>query len=296
LIYREEAIGLIYLSNFGTEIVYEKEELELLTGISKHLAVAIANASMHEYMLKQQKMQLDLNYARRIQNSFLPATLPKLKNYRFQCIYKPAYEVGGDFYDVIPINRKKIAIAIGDVAGKGVSAALLMAKVTSEIRIAAHTLIEPYRVLHALNNIINTTFHEDCFITLLYCVLNIKTNEITIGNAGHLPVLICRDNTIIQSTSGINMALGFMPDINYEQEKMVIIKGDRLILYTDGIIDCKNKEGQFFGLPRLHGEVLNYCFNPDIPFCQYMQDVIKKFKGHGMLTDDLTLVEIIKTA
>jgi serine phosphatase RsbU (regulator of sigma subunit) len=294
---REKFVGMIYLNSFEAACVFTNDDLELLTGISNQIAVAVVNARMHDYMLKQQRIQLDLNYARRIQKSFLPTDLPKLSSYDFNYFYKPAYDVGGDFYDFIPVSDRKIAIIIGDVSGKGVSAALLMARATSELRIAAYTLIEPANVLFHMNRLISNTFQDDCFITLLYTVLDIRCHELQIGNAGHLPLLLKRNNAVIELGKADNIVLGLIPNAAFVQQKITLEKGDHLFYFTDGITEARNKDRDLFGMDRIGEAFLQYQHQPNAKpdFCSLLTERLFKFlKGQPYRSDDITMVELLK--
>lgn len=295
LIHREEFLGLIYLTSINKVAVFVKDDLELLTGISNQVAIAIINARMHNYLLKQQKIQLDLSYARQIQESFLPNKLPIVEGYGFDCQYKSYFEVGGDFYDVFSLRDGKIAILIGDVSGKGVSAALLMAKASSDLRMAIHSIADPSKVLNYINNVISDTFQDDRFITLLYTLLNPKKDTIIVGNAGHMPLLIRRGRKIHEVGGGSNPALGIVPGMEFTCQTVKLKKGDALFYFTDGISESMNKEEEMFGVDRIKNAMLTSKVYDSPCMCALIAREEKKFRGAASPSDDLTMVEVIKT-
>jgi serine phosphatase RsbU (regulator of sigma subunit) len=293
LLYRKDFLGIVYLGSFEMSDVFKEDDLELLTGIANQVAVAVKNAYMHEFQLKQQRINLDLEYARRIQKSFLPQKLPRLEPIAFNYIYKPAFEVGGDFYDFITIENGTIAVVIGDVSGKGVSAALMMAKFTSELRLAACSLKSPTQVLYHMNDMVNTNFHEESFITLFYSIIDIQNLELIFGNAGHMPLLLVRDNKVIEL--GVNMcsALGLFDDSTYSQMTFKLQPQDRLLYFTDGLTETKNRKGKFFGMRRLKYILTDNTASTDPFVSRRIEAALKDFRGQSIQADDLTIVEVL---
>jgi sigma-B regulation protein RsbU (phosphoserine phosphatase) len=296
LTHQDEFLGLIYLNSINQSNVFVKDDLELLTGISNQVVIAIINARMHKHLLKQQKMQLDLSYARQIQESFLPHKLPSVEGYEFDCRYKSYFEVGGDFYDLFTLSDGRIAILIGDVSGKGVSAALLMAKVTSELRMAIHSMVAPSQVMNYINNLISETFQDDRFITLLYTLLDPSKDELIVGNAGHMPLLLRRGRKVHEVGASSNPALGIIPGMEFSAQAVKLKKGDALFYFTDGISESQNKEGEMLGVDRIKKAMLSSKIYDSTCMCALVAREEKKFRGAEHPSDDLTMVEVIKTS
>lgn len=292
LICRTEFLGILYMGSFEMSDVFKEDDKELMTGIANQVAVAIKNAYMHEYHMKQQRINLDLEYARRIQQSFLPKKVPKLQQIACNRLYKPAFDVGGDFYDFITIDEGKIAVIIGDVSGKGVSAALMMAKFTSELRLAACSLKEPGQVLTYMNDMVNSSFQEESFITVFYSIFDIQNYELIYGNAGHMPVLLTRDKKVYEVGSKMFPALGLFDDKSFSQLTWKLQTGDRLLYFTDGITEMRNQHGEFFGIENLK-EIMTMDLKEDETFVSHhIESKLKAFRGRSIQSDDLTIVEI----
>jgi phosphoserine phosphatase RsbU/P len=252
LLWRGEALGIVYLDaqTFGA---FAKPDLELLTGIAGQAALALGNARLHLELLKRHRLEQDLHLAERIQQSFLPKRIPQLTGYTFCARYDPAYEVGGDFYDFIRLPGDRIGIVVGDVSGKGVSAALYMARLTRDLRYFALAETEPGKVLAWMNRAVNEGGHDDIFVTLIYVVLDAPSATITYANAGHMPPVIRRtaerDVHVLGRTAGL--PLGVLPDVEYDSEVFQLVRGDSVLLYTDGLVEAMSPARQMYGMDRL---------------------------------------------
>lgn len=189
LLFQSEVLGVVYIDSltFGT---FAEADLELLSAIAGQSALAVGNARLHGELLGRQRLQQDLQLAERIQQSFLPKRVPRISGFEFSARWDPAYEVGGDFYDFIPLPSDRLGIVVGDVAGKGVAAALYMARLTRDMRYFALSEREPERVLRLLNAAVLETGQDDLFVTLLYAVLDIRSCKVSLANAGHMPAVV----------------------------------------------------------------------------------------------------------
>src|SRR5439155_842413 len=155
MIYDRATNGVIMVrGDDGAGMPFNQDDLDLLTGLAAQAALAMANARMHQESLKQQRLQQDLLLAEQIQKSFLPRMMPQVEGIEFFTEYRPAFSVGGDFYDVFWLNYDRIGMFIGDVSGKGVSAALLMARMSSDLRLAAAAVNDPSRAMEHVNRIV----------------------------------------------------------------------------------------------------------------------------------------------
>lgn len=252
LIFRNETLGVLYLDSFGIA-AFAQADLELLTGIAGQCAVALGNARLHEELLKRQRLEQDLQLAERIQQSFLPKRIPKLAGFTFAARYDPAYEVGGDFYDFIQLPDDRLGVVVADVSGKGVSAALYMARLTRDLRYFALAEPDPARVLGWMNKAVIDFGQDDIFVTLIFVVLDAKRRRIEIANAGHMPPLVRRraesDVVVLEEVSGL--PLGVLPDAEYETEHFQLEFGDSVMLYTDGLVEAMSPNREMYGMQRL---------------------------------------------
>jgi sigma-B regulation protein RsbU (phosphoserine phosphatase) len=200
--------------------------------------------------LERRKKELEI--AKQIQESFLPHTIPFIENYELAASSIPAQEVGGDFYDFIPISGEQTGLTIGDVSGKGIPAALFMAFSRTLLRAKACRNPGVGRMIESVNNFINEDPHSNMFVTLFYSVLNNKNNRLTFVNAGHNPPLLLRNENreIIRLSTG-GVVLGAMKGLKMDEKTIELYPGDLLVLYTDGVTEAVDKQGAQFGEEHL---------------------------------------------
>jgi sigma-B regulation protein RsbU (phosphoserine phosphatase) len=266
---------------------FTQEDLDLLTGIARLAAVAILSASLHQRLMRQQRLEQDLRFAKRVQQSFLPLEPPEVPGFAFARRYNPLYEVGGDFYDFIPLPNGRIGIAIGDVSGKGVAAALLMARLTSDIRYFGIAEQDPARVLDRVNASLISSVQDNMFATVLYLLLDPR-GKLFICNAGHIPPMVRRrDGTVLQVEEASNLALGVLPDPVFDQTVIQLEVGDSVLLCTDGLVEAKNGLGDEYGFSRLEQTMGKTATDSMID--AILKDLMH-FTGPTPQYDDLTLV------
>jgi phosphoserine phosphatase RsbU/P len=292
MIYQDQVHGVLHVRGGDGELSpFNQRDLDLLTGIAASAALVLQNARMHQESLKQQRLQQDLLLAEQIQKSFLPRMLPAVEGIEFQTEYRPAFSVGGDFYDVFWISYDQIGVFIGDVSGKGVSAALLMARISSDLRLAAAAVNDPAKALEHVNRIVLERKQHDIFVTCVYMTLNTKTHVATLANAGHLPPLIRRRKLgrVERLEGGTGTAIGIFDDAQYEQIEFKLEAGDALVLCTDGVLEAINLEGEQFGADRLEacladgdGRAANVA--------ERIQRILRGHVGEAPQYDDLTLI------
>ena len=291
LIAHEEFLGLIQVDTIRADARFTTDDLELLTGIGNQMAFAIANAKMHERLLKRQRQERDLLLARQVQHSFLPEHTPEHEGLQFCASYRSAQEVGGDFYDFIYQTEDRLAIGVGDVSGKGVPAALLMARMSADMRIFAMSELEPAGVLAKLNRRLASGRARDVFVTMLFLSLDLRTHKVLIGNAAHPPPVLRRatpgDVTELRQASGF--PLGVVPDAEFEQQEFQLQPGDSIFLFTDGVTEAMAAEHQLYGSKRVLAAVGEGPSVPQLLMEQLLQD-IRLHVGDTPQSDDLTLV------
>ena len=188
-----EALGIIQLDTSDRK-QFHQEDLDVLAAVASQAAIAIQNAPMHESLLERERVNRDLKLAEQVQKRFLPQSVPAIPGFEFFAHYDPAYEVGGDYYDFVPLPGNRLAIALGDVSGKGVAAALMMAKFSGDTRYCILTENSPAAAANELNSLLFSAGIEEKFITLSLSVLDTEKRTLAIASAGHLPVMIRRAN------------------------------------------------------------------------------------------------------
>ena len=202
----------------------------------------------------RERFEQELEVARLIQQNFLPRELPDLPGWDVAAYYRPAREVGGDFYDVIPLRDGQVGFVVGDVTDKGVPAALVMAATRSVLRASAQRLVDPGVVLERVNEHLCPDMPAKMFVTCLYGVLEPATGRLRFANAGHdLPYVKTADGVVELRARG--MPLGLMPGMDYEEKEAVLAPGDSVLLHSDGIVEAHAPDRDMFGFPRLKDAV-----------------------------------------
>jgi serine phosphatase RsbU (regulator of sigma subunit) len=243
--------GVVQIDTDQPLHAFTPEDLEVMVGAVSQAAVAVRFAKLHEEALRRQAVQRDLELARRVQLGLLPEGYPDCEGFDFFAYYQAAYEVGGDYYDFIQLPNERLALVVADAAGKGVSAALMVAKLSGELKY--HLSCEsPGAALARMNDSI-CAGATDRFVTLLAAILDRRSLTLTLVNAGH-PAPLCRrpDGTVqAVGESARGAALGLMPGQQYPEVKVLIEAGDLWLAYTDGFTEATNARGEMFGADRL---------------------------------------------
>ncbi len=291
-----KAFGVIQLDAQHSTKKFNQEDLKLLWGVANQAAVALDNARLHEETVHQEKVKRDLVLAREVQKSFLPRNLPTVKGYEFFAHYNPANEVGGDYYGFIPLSDGRLGVTLGDVAGKGVPAALLMAKLSSDTRFSMLTVADLGQATAKLNNLLyEFTSPMDRFVTLAAAVLDPVKHSVTLANAGHdSPMWYHYANGSLTDAVPVATAglpLGIMEDYQYESCQVVLDPGDCLVLFSDGLTDMVNPAGERFGFPGIREAVQDASgpVSPRVLGELLLQAVMHHASGREA-PDDLTMV------
>ena len=198
-----------------------------------------------------QQQEEELKRAREIQQMLLPSTLPQLVGVQIAGAWQPAREVGGDYFDVIQLDKNRLGICVGDVAGKGITAALLMANLQASFRAFATSEASPQVVCTKLNKFLCANIASGKFVTFFYAVLDADARTLTYENAGHSPGLLLRSDGTTETLPGGGAVLGALPDWTYQDYTVQLQPGDQLLLSTDGITEAENAKLEEFGEERL---------------------------------------------
>ena len=249
----ESVLGVVVLARGASQPTFTAGDEKLLLGLASQAGVALERARLHEDETRRQRLDEELNVARRIQLSLLPAHLPHVDGWNFAAAYSAARQVGGDFYDFLDhaLPDGRLALAIADVAGKGVPAALMMAYSRALLRAQAMAGHEPVEILQRTNRLIVQDRQTRPFLTALYADLELKTGRLTYANAGHdSPLLVSADGRS-QMLDAAGVILGAFDDIELEQRELTLAPGDLVVFYTDGVTEARGPVGGFFGDERL---------------------------------------------
>src|SRR5918995_1281841 len=206
---------------------------------------------LEEEMRERERVEQDLRVARRIQHALLPRNLPELEGWGIAHHYRPAREVGGDFYDFLNLNDGRVGLVIGDVSGKGIPAALVMACTQSVLRaVAQRAGITPGQALEEANEVLFTYLPPNMFVTCFYAIFDPTEGRLRYANAGHnLPC--CWHEGIATELRARGMPLGLMPGMGYEEKERTLAPGHGMLLYSDGLVEAHNPQREMFGTPRM---------------------------------------------
>ncbi len=254
----ERKFGVIQLDTQDRAKKFTKDDLMLLTAVAYQAAIALDNANMHLDRVSRAALVRDLELAHQVQLSFLPKERPNIDGYEFYAYYEAALDVGGDYYDFIHLPGGKLGVMLGDVAGKGVSAALLMAKVSSDARFSLLTKKDLAEAVSELNELCQDAGEIDKFVTLGAIMLDPREHCATIVNAGHLPPVIYRHATgelteaVDRDIAGL--PLGILAPYVYEQATISLEPGDALVMFSDGVTEAprSDDESTQFDMPGVY--------------------------------------------
>lgn len=286
-----KALGVIQIDTLDQRSRFQQDDLDLLASVAWQAALAIENAQNHAQLLKRRALERDLEVAHQVQQALLPDKTPNLPGYQFYSFYEPASQIGGDYYGYIPMPGGRLAVVVADVAGKGVSAALLMAKLSAEVGYLLATESTPASAMNALNVSFSRVLN-DRFITVAIVVIDPAVNEITIVNGGHMSPLLCqRGGKVVdlgEDTKGV--PIGIDPDWIYEQTVVPLAPGETVTIYTDGISEAMNGELQLYGIDRIVQLCQSKVGDTVDTLAGNLLEDVKRFVGEQDQSDDMCLV------
>ncbi|RMG63551.1 MAG: GAF domain-containing protein [Calditrichaeota bacterium] len=283
-------IGVVTVFNKRNQGGFTDDDQRLLSIIAAQSAQVIENARLY---LKEQalvRMQKQMHLANEIQIRLLPKEFPQIAGYEIFGISQPAQEVGGDYFDFIPRDDGTLAFALGDVTGKGIPAAILMANLQAIIRTEALMDLPPSEVVRRGNFLLHRNTDSDKFVTMFYGCLRPGSHELCYCNAGHdHPMLIRRDGTLMRLGTG-GTVLGFVSPFPFEQTTLVLAPGDLLVIYSDGLTEAMNPLEEEFGEERLAAFFVERRHLPLDQLQHELYSRIEEYAGGLPQADDMTLV------
>jgi serine phosphatase RsbU (regulator of sigma subunit)/predicted ester cyclase len=248
---------------------------------------------LEQEMRKRERVEQELRVARSIQQASLPKEAPELEGWEITPYYRPAREVGGDFYDFFELEGGRVGVAVGDATGKGMPAALAVTATCSMLRAVAQALgsSSPGEVLGRVNETLVARIPPNMFVTCFYAILDPKSGRLSYANAGHnLPC--CRhDEHAATDLSARGMPLGLMPGMSYEEKESVLMPGESVLFYTDGLVEAHNPKGEMFGFPRLRALIGEHAEERSLE--EALLEELYSFVGEGWeQEDDITLLTL----
>ncbi len=290
LIHFETLVGILVLSEKEDHVRFTVEDMAVLSILGNQAAVAIENSKLYHENLIKHRMEEELRLAHEIQTNLLPRMCPQSDRFEIAAYNLPSKEIGGDYYDFLPLKENRIGIAIGDISGKGIPAALLMSNLQAALRVSAVQCTHSHEVMALVNNQISQTTSPEKFATFFYGIFDPVRSELEYTNAGHNYPVLCTKHGAYHLLEKGGLIVGILEEISYQSETVRLDAGDLLVLYTDGLTEAINKEDEEFGEERLLHlirEVRNF-------EAQQVLDLILEeavnFTGGQLQSDDLTIV------
>jgi serine phosphatase RsbU (regulator of sigma subunit)/pSer/pThr/pTyr-binding forkhead associated (FHA) protein len=288
-----QALGILQLDTSDRK-QFHQEDLDVLTAVASQAAIAIQNATLHESLIERERLDRDLKLAEQVQKRFLPQSVPQIPGFEFFAHYDPAYEVGGDYYDFVQLPGNRYAIAVGDVSGKGVAAALMMAKFSGDTRYCILTENSPSAAASELNHLLFSAGIEEKFITLSLSVLDVESRTLAFSSAGHPPILVRRTNGKVEEVGEeiAGFPLGILPGSDYRHREITLSTGDVAVVYSDGVTDARNVREELYDFRenrRLIHRLAETSGGPELVGRAILQDIREYSAGHVQV-DDITLI------
>ncbi len=287
-----EAVGMLSAFSRSVKGIFTNEFIALFENLAGQVAIAWRNDRQLQSLLEVREQERELQIARNIQISLLPASLPETDHYTVAGLCVPAHQIGGDYYDCIQRDDTDVDLIIADVSGHNIGSALIMAETRTFIHARVDSLKQPAGMLHSLNKFFFGNMDcSDLFVTMFYLQYNRDGHKLTYSNAGHNNPLLWRKNkNQIELLDAEGLIFGIKPEVDFEQKTTHMEAGDILLLYTDGIIEAEDNRGEFFGVERL-GKLIKECgdLSPQELIDRIMNQV-RIFTGLRHFNDDITLV------
>ena len=284
--------GVMLVQEAAGGLRFRARRLEIITGIAQQAALAIQNDLLQKEMVVRERLETEVQLARQIQQTFLPEKMPELSGWELAARWKPARQVGGDFYDVFELPDNKLGLFIADVSDKGVPAALFMALTRTLVHAAVTETDSPGDAMKHVNELLIPDTKQGMFVTAVYAVLDINTNELTYVNAGHNPPLLVKNDGSQEYLTRTGVALGAAEGMEYEHRTIKLDENDSLLFYTDGLTESYNIDGDFYGEERLEAALAeNHCSSAN-ELIDIVENSLITFVADMPAADDLTILAL----
>lgn len=284
--------GLLLLSGKVAGFRYTYEDMTFLGIMGNQMVTAMENSELYRESLEKQRMEEELAVAKQIQTGLLPRSLPSLINFDFSAFIEPSREVGGDYYDFIPISDGCLGVVIADASGKGVPAALLIARMQAMIQSESRFGKDVDQVMSSINYFISKSTSDDRFATCFYMQMDDRARRIRYCNAGHNYPILVRRNGQVETLCAGGLLLGAFPDASYEAGEIGMEPGDILVLYTDGLTEAMDSHEVEYGEQRLTECILKIKAYSAEAACSMIIKSVKQFSAGISDIDDMTMVVI----
>jgi len=286
-----QVIGALNLESdrFGA---FADDDVELLQFFAVAAAIAIEKALLHRQVLEKQRIEHQLRIARDVQASLLPSAPPELPGYDVAAVNLPTWEIGGDYYDYIPLSDGRLALVVADVSGKGVAAALIMATFRAALRAELRREEGIVAVVQQINRLLLDSPAPSRFVTAVYGILDPARGRFAYVNCGHNPPLRLGAAGGREALETGGPALGLLDQATFEPGEVTLAPGDALVLYTDGVVELSDAEEDEYGVERLERALRSAAGRPARDMVLSVVDATRAFGGRAGYADDFTLVVV----
>lgn len=290
-----EHLGALFATRAVAE-GFEEDDVDALATFAGQAALALNNADLFAERIERERLEGELAIAREVQRRLLPQRLPQSEKVRLSAVSLPAEEVCGDYYDVVEINDACLGIIVGDVSGKGTSAAFYMAELKGIFQSASRLTSSPAEFLRRANEALAGSLGKTAFITAVYGVLDTEAERFTLARAGHCPTALARADGSVEllRVGGLGLGLDRGPLFAHalKEQTVSLAPGDTFVLYSDGLVETRNRAGEEYGYERLAAALArHHRLTPDALRDALLRD-LQQFAGHDVWDDDLTIVVV----
>jgi phosphoserine phosphatase RsbU/P len=292
LVSQDAMIGILYAAKH-IEFGFDQEEIDLISTFADHVTIAIENSRLIEQSIEQERLQQELMVAQKVQRKLLPQRLPRPDGFDLDAFSSPAFEVGGDYYDIVTLPDDKMGIVVGDVSGKGVSAAFYMAELKGIFQALSRSCESTKEFLIKTNNALYGSIDKSAFISLIYAIVDGRSSVMRLSRAGHCPMIHLHNGKIkFHKPNGIGLGLtgAELFDQVIEENTFPIGSGDICVFYTDGVTEARNSAGDEFGVDRLVTTITRHRDFDAVSLRSVILREIGDFTGSDSFDDDLTIV------
>lgn len=293
LVLEGRVIGVFNVES-DIEDAYHEGHIAIVSGFAAQAAVAVQRAQLAREQMERRRLDKELAIAREIQLSFLPARAPELPGFELAGTALPHAEVGGDYYDFIHVSQNRLGLAIADVSGKGIPAALIMAGFRMSLLAEIRNEFAIRAIMRKVNMLLYESIERHKFVTGFYGVLDFRNRVLIFSNAGHNPPILLRASGEIEYLVEGGVALGVLPDAFYEERPVALRRGDVLVLYTDGVSEAESETGDQFGRDRIEESTLRHASRDAQGIVDGIVEDVREWAGERGQVDDLTLM-VVKT-
>jgi sigma-B regulation protein RsbU (phosphoserine phosphatase) len=295
MIVKSKVVGLLLFGLKHSGSHFAGKDLELLWAAANQAAVSIENARLYKSEVEKQKLDRDLDLARKIQEGLLPQCIPNMSGLDICGEMIPAMQVGGDYYDLIQISDSKLFVVIGDVSGKGLSASLYMTKLQTMIKLSCTRERSPKEILIDINKRIYEEIDKSWFVTITLALFDTQTNTIKFCRAGHMPVLLASNGSVMQYRTqglGVGIEKGIVFEKSLVEEEVKLQPGQIYAFFTDGVTEAMNERFELFGDDNLNAILKNKSTARSSEIVNEIWSSIQSFRGEAEVNDDMTMVVV----